>query len=1255
MARLDDGIPDILIILDCAVDTLWSGQAEGSLLEQWIDHGNTIIWTGDYAFWAYRDLSPGQNSHRIVGDSGDDRVLDISPIVFRTTTYQRTAAGAQYIPSLPAVYSADSRPINRAALGPYVVDEAFACDNQGYCDAIVIHNPLIGGGYFFQAGMLRWSDLPSLDRAQMIREFITNWLLPQGQRATVTHGAPEGFGVEILAVENLSTGQVPFACSDRVGVRAAADAGLCLDHSTGRTLRVRLEDPDGNVRAEAALYDDGTHGDAVANDGLWTNTTDLRLPPTLGPDGGTWIARVFADDNGYRAADAANFQVKGFATNVRALSLSGCQGGSATLGFAVSNLSSGAIQHLKGRMTQSLSDGIHTLLNSYVSFTPQDFSLDPLESGHPVTLTISIPVGQALGTYTGTLTLWADEDTDDAIDDCLSTAVSVTLMIGACGTAGALEPPSLNAAVAMPCPCVDGLAVYHVYTATNLAETADRGNISLIPAGNQLWPVTVLRDVAGDDVVGTYVVTDTTLADDVVLAYAANGRGGSGGWTWVNPAADTGSDGIPDTGDLDPGEGVHIVVKMGIPCGTLADISNFAGLSIYSHNDWQANHSEELYDDEDIYHGTSMNVTTVAPTPCGMISPHGGAVSVAPCQKAYFVQRWEQAGAMPDRGNISLSGNARGLLVRAYRDLGLDDLPGEYTGATFAPDPNDRLIAADEDGDGVWDVVVSAYDTDEDGIPDTGDLTPYGGYTHIIWEIELPCECDPSLFPGVVTTTVRGSSHWDWQTNHPTLPFNDEVIFHDEVPLAITITARPGVYLGAETSSSVTWPGQQQYYKITLNNSGNITDTYEFALHSSQGYTVTLYAEDCLSPIADSGGGPGPDVELPPCSEITLCVGISIPMDTSAETLDRTVVTATSSVSSAISSTVVLETLVRTVVAGLIGPRDLSEAAYPGHSAYYCQEWRNSGNNTDRGNIALVPDRRWPVRIWRDVNGDSPLGVLSALQPDDVLIAEDSNGDGLFDYINPTWDTDHDGIPDTGDLAADPDGPGPLLGGAVRLIVGVTVPPGTPKNALETLLVQGFSHRDWRTRAPGGPYNDPDLFHDQVTLYTLALGADFQISKTPWQPWACPGWNESFTIVVTNSSDSTLTQIAITDVLPSLTYLVPERTTGGYTLAPGAVVWTIPELRPGASRSYDITLRLGSNVRVRSTLTNTVWVSALEAGQVYSATAAVSVIPCPGGTPTATATPGTPTTTPTPTEPTPTATPQPTVIGWRCYIPLVLK
>jgi hypothetical protein len=191
-ARLDDGIPDILIILDCAVDTLWSGQAEGSLLEQWIDHGNTIIWTGDYAFWAYRDLSPGQNSHRIVGASGDDLVLDISPIVFRTTTYQRTAAGAQYIPSLPAVYSADSRPVNRAALGPYVVDEAFACDNQGYCDAIVIHNPLIGGGYFFQAGMARSSSIPGLDRAQMIREFITNWLLPQGQSATVTHGAAEG-------------------------------------------------------------------------------------------------------------------------------------------------------------------------------------------------------------------------------------------------------------------------------------------------------------------------------------------------------------------------------------------------------------------------------------------------------------------------------------------------------------------------------------------------------------------------------------------------------------------------------------------------------------------------------------------------------------------------------------------------------------------------------------------------------------------------------------------------------------------------------------------------------------------------------------------------------------------------------------------------------------------------------------------------------------------------------------------------------
>lgn len=1217
--RIGDGIADVLIVLDCVPHTLWSGQTDGSLLEQWIDDGNTIIWTGDYAFWAYRDLRSGQSSHRVVGNSGDDRVLDISPVYFRTTTYERSADGDRYLPSLPARYRADSRPLRLSRLGDYVVDAQFACDGSEYCDAIVIHNPVTSGGYFVQMGMLRSSIVPELDRAKVLEEIVENWLLGEGQSATVELGAPEGFGIEISAIENLSRPDSAFACGDRIGIEVSADVGQCLDAGSGGTLYCIISDRNDDERLTSLLYDDGSHGDEVADDGVWTNETDLVMPSDLGPDGGTWKVKVSAggsteNDNGYDATDTATLQAHGLMADVEWLSLVSCQGGSASIAFQVSNLDPAALEHVKGAMTQSLSNGSETLMNANVTIEPLDMTLGALESGREMTFTVSVPVGQATGTYTGQMTVWADADQDDTVADCVSTPVTVELHIEDCGVLGGIDPSSLDEIVSLPCPCTDGTTVYHVYQARNLAANADRGNIALLPASNEAWKVSLLRDVNGDNITGTYTVSQTVFSDDVLIAYDASGVGSSSGWTYVNPAADTGSDGVPDTGDLaangQSGDSVNLVVVVDVPCGTLADTADYVGLSIYSHNDWTANHPSSAYDDSDIVHGTANSVTEVAAAPCGMIMPRGGAVDSGPCADVYFVQRWEQLGNASDRGNISWSGIARGWPVEVYLDIGDDDAPGAYRGDTFSLDSNDLLIARDDEGDGVWDTVVATHDTGLDGIPDTGMLTPYGGHVNVIWRYAVPCTCGPGSAPGTVTSTVRGSSNNHWRGVYPSLSYDDDAVFHDEVTLAVTIGQHVDVTMSPAAISEESGPGQVEHIALQVTNLGNVSELVEITMSSSQGYAMGAYASDCATPLVDTGGASSPDVSLAPCDSVTVCVAITTPIHAAAGAVNQTTVTATSGVSDTVADSIVLTTLSSTVAKGLISPRDLTDEVHPGESAFYCQSWRNGGNAPDRANISLVPDHAWAVRIWRDVLGDTPLGVIADVGTDDVLIAEDRDGDGTYDDVNPLWDTDSDGIPDTGQLAADPDGAGPALGGAVRLCIEVQVPPGTPAYTVDDLQVKGFSHGDWIMRSPMSPYDDANIYHDQVSLYTLVEGVDLAISKMAGSDWACPGCDTQYTILVTNTSNAELSGLVVTDVLPAEASFVAESSTAPTSQTDEVLVWERASLGANATARFDVTLHVPAGTPIGSLIHNSVEAVSAESAAPVTTTCELPVVAC---------------------------------------------
>ena len=129
-------------------------------------------------------------------------------------------------------------------------------------------------------------------------------------------------------------------------------------------------------------------------------------------------------------------------------------------------------------------------------------------------------------------------------------------------------------------------------------------------------------------------------------------------------------------------------------------------------------------------------------------------------------------------------------------------------------------------------------------------------------------------------------------------------------------------------------------------------------------------------------------------------------------------------------------------------------------------------------------------------------------------------------------------------------------------------------------------------------------------------------------------WNIYYTIHITNTSTLSLTNVLVTDTIPSGTYFVAADGHGIY--ANGIVTWTIASLVSGSPLTLHLTL--GTPFTLRGVVTNTVAASVAGSRPVTDTeTTTITAPPPPPPTYTPTPTP-TYTATPTPTH-TPTATP----------------
>lgn len=173
--RIKDGKGDIVIFMDMLPTEVYPQQnaaPDGSVVEDWLENGNAVLYTGDYAFYLTSQSPRIEN-----GENGIRYVLDEPGLDCWTdgSSQQATADGLKYLPSIPASYGS-SRAIKLGQLTNWEPACIFAVDGSNQADCVVLKNKNYPGSYFFQFGMVVNDNLP---RGPVLLEFIQNWLLKQ--------------------------------------------------------------------------------------------------------------------------------------------------------------------------------------------------------------------------------------------------------------------------------------------------------------------------------------------------------------------------------------------------------------------------------------------------------------------------------------------------------------------------------------------------------------------------------------------------------------------------------------------------------------------------------------------------------------------------------------------------------------------------------------------------------------------------------------------------------------------------------------------------------------------------------------------------------------------------------------------------------------------------------------------------------------------------------------------------------------------
>ncbi|MFX1285793.1 MAG: HYR domain-containing protein [Promethearchaeota archaeon] len=174
--RLNDGENDLVIFMDQVPSNVWAYQSDGSLAEQWLEAGNSILWTGYQPFYYYTSsggstYSNGRGLYYVIDGTtsslGGNSYWTI-PLEYVSTT----------LPSLRSYYGRGNSYIDHSSwLGSQWSTHAqfnmYTSDHR-YSDSHVLQHE--NGGYYIQL-LISYDDC--LDRHKVLGEFIENWFVQE--------------------------------------------------------------------------------------------------------------------------------------------------------------------------------------------------------------------------------------------------------------------------------------------------------------------------------------------------------------------------------------------------------------------------------------------------------------------------------------------------------------------------------------------------------------------------------------------------------------------------------------------------------------------------------------------------------------------------------------------------------------------------------------------------------------------------------------------------------------------------------------------------------------------------------------------------------------------------------------------------------------------------------------------------------------------------------------------------------------------
>jgi glucose/arabinose dehydrogenase len=170
---LDDGVRDVLVLLDFAPALVYAGENDGSLAETWMERGNGIVWTGQTPFNEYL-FEDGTSSIAGAGANAADELLDAAlASIANGTGLMDPGPRAEVLPSFPNILAV--RALRYDQLGPeWKVGALYVTDTDMDSDGIALEH--VSRGFYAQF-LCKPDD--SLPRSAVLSEFLKGYLFVQ--------------------------------------------------------------------------------------------------------------------------------------------------------------------------------------------------------------------------------------------------------------------------------------------------------------------------------------------------------------------------------------------------------------------------------------------------------------------------------------------------------------------------------------------------------------------------------------------------------------------------------------------------------------------------------------------------------------------------------------------------------------------------------------------------------------------------------------------------------------------------------------------------------------------------------------------------------------------------------------------------------------------------------------------------------------------------------------------------------------------